>query len=100
GPHAMFADEIRPCLAPDVFYSEPSNQPPIRLEGVPLNAVDHEGIEVGCIRARPAPGLAASAAIASDLVRAEAPRSAFHRPVGGGWRAAPGARAPAGCNKV
>jgi hypothetical protein len=36
GPHAMFADEMRLCLAPDVFYSEPSNPPPIRLEGVPL----------------------------------------------------------------
>jgi hypothetical protein len=36
GPHAMFGDEMRLCLAPDVFYSETSNPPPIRLEGAPL----------------------------------------------------------------
>jgi hypothetical protein len=27
---------MRLCLAPDVFYSEQGNPPPIRLEGAPL----------------------------------------------------------------
>jgi hypothetical protein len=36
GPHAIFADEMRLCLAPDAFNSETSNPPPIRLEGAPL----------------------------------------------------------------
>lgn len=35
-PHSMFGDDMRLCLAPDVFLSESSNPPPIRLEGAPL----------------------------------------------------------------
>ena len=32
----MFGDDMRLCLSPDVFLSESSNPPPIRLEGAPL----------------------------------------------------------------
>ena len=35
-PQGMFGDDMRLCLAPDLFLSESSSPPPIRLEGAPL----------------------------------------------------------------
>jgi hypothetical protein len=34
--HGMFGDDMNLCLAPELFFSESSNPPPIRLEGAPL----------------------------------------------------------------